>query len=152
MTNEKKRYIYFWSYFIVGYVLPLLYYIVKLGVTKTKTSTTLVMPVLLILVVGVIKLSSVIPEWVKTWKPSFIKGIIASIPIYLITIILITCGLVIKTIMEKQITIAFNYYFEFILVFFGALCISSVLKALHLKYRQLDLIDKGYVLGTINNP
>jgi len=148
MSNEKKRYLFFWLSFLIGYVFPFVYFLCKLGMTKKSTSV--VIPVLFLAIVGVIKLCLAIPGWVATWKPSVTKGIIKSIPIYLITILLITIGLVLKVVLEKQIKVGFQNYFEFILVFFGSLCIASVFSALHEKYRELDLIDKGYVLGTVN--
>lgn len=148
MSNTTKRYLFFWLAFAIGYMFPFVYFICKLGVTKSSTSV--VIPVLFLGIVGVIRLCLAIPGWVATWKPSVTKGIIKSIPIYLITILLITLGLVLKVVATKQIDIAFSSYFEFVIVFFGALCVASIFSALHEKYRELDLIDKGYVLGTVN--
>ena len=148
MNNTKKRYLFFWLSFIIGYIFPLVYFICKLGITKNHK--TIVLPVLLIGLVVIIKLCLVIPDWIATWKPSFAKGIIKAIPIYLLTILLITAGLVLKVVLTKQIEVHFALYFEFILIFFGALCVSSIFNALHLKYKELDLIDKGYTLGVIN--
>jgi len=148
MSNTAKRYLFFWLSFLIGYIFPFVYFLCKLGITKQSTSV--VVPVLFLGIVGVIKLCLAIPGWVATWKPSVAKGIIKSIPIYLITILLITLGLVLKVILTKQIEIGFQNYFEFVIVFFGALCIASIFSALHEKYRELDLIDKGYVLGTVN--
>jgi len=148
MTNEKKRYLFYWLSFIVGYIFPFIYYICRLGITKKRT--TIVIPILFIAIVILIKLCRDIPKWTHTWKPSFWKGIVRSIPIYLTTIILITFGLTLKVLLKKEIELAFNSYFEFVLVFFGALCISTTLEAYHLKYKELDMLDKGYVMGTVN--
>lgn len=143
----KKRYIYFWLYYIIGYMFPLIYFICKLGITKKVTS--IVMPVLFLAIIAVIRLCIAIPTWVSTWRPSMAKGILHSIPIYLLFILLITLGLTLKYIVEAQIKAAFTLYFEVVLVLFGSLIIASIPHALHMKYRELDLIDKGYVLGTV---
>ena len=139
-----KRYIYWWLSFITGYVFPFVYFLIKLGITKTATS--LVMPVIILGIFMILKLCSAIPEWVSTWRPSISKGLIKSIPIYLLFICLVTFGLVFKYILEHQIALAFNMYFEVVLVLFGGLCISSIFSACHLKYKELDLISKGYKL------
>lgn len=148
MSNTVKRYLFFWLSFFIGYMFPFIYFLCKLGITKQSTSV--VIPVLFLGIVGIIKLCFAIPDWISAWKPSVTKGIIKSIPIYLITILLITLGLVLKITLEKQIKIGFQNYFEFVLVFFGALCVASIFSALHEKYRELDMIDKGYVLGVVN--
>ena len=148
MTNAKKRYIFFWLSFAVGYIFPFVYFLCKLGITKKSTS--IVIPVVFLGIVGVLKLCSAIPQWVATWKPSFAKGIIKGIPIYLITIIMITLGLTLKVLLEKQIKVAFSNYFEFIIVFFGSLCLASIFEAYHLKFKELDMIEKGFVLGVVN--
>lgn len=143
-----KRYMYWWLSFITGYMFPFLYFFIKLGVTKQ--ATTIVMPVVIIGIVAVLKLCSAIPEWVSTWQPSILKGILKTIPVYLLFICLITFGLLFKYMLEQQIKLAFNAYFEVVLVLFGGLSVSSVLSAVHLKYKEEDLIAKGYVLGVVN--
>ena len=40
-------------------------------------------------------------------------------------------------------------YFETVLVLFGGIAVGSVIEAFHLKYKELDLIAKGY-LGVVN--
>ena len=144
----NKRYLFWWLSFIVSYIFPLSYFFCKLGITKT--ATTVVMPIVVIGIFAILKLCSAIPEWVSTWQPSVWKGIIKSIPIYLLFICLITFGLVFKHMLEQQIQIAFGMYFECVLVIFGSLCAGSVLGAYHLKYKEEDLIAKGYVLGVVN--
>lgn len=144
----NKRYLFWWLSFITSYIFPLLYFFLKLGVTKT--ATTVVLPVVVIAVFAILKLCSAIPEWVSTWQPSVWKGIIKSIPVYLLFICLITFGLVFKHMLEQQIKVAFGAYFECVLVIFGSLCVGSVLSAYHLKYKEEDLIAKGYVLGVVN--
>lgn len=144
----NKRYLFYWLSYIISYVFPFLYFFIKLGITKT--ATTIVMPVVILGIVAVLKLCSAIPEWVSTWQPSIKKGIIKAIPIYLLFICLITFGLVFKHILEKQIEIAFTSYFEVILVLFGGLSIGSIFSAYHLRYKEEDLLKKGYVLGVVN--
>lgn len=143
----KKRYICFWLYYAIGYIFPIVYFLCKLGITKKVT--TVVMPVLFLVVIAVIKLCTAIPSWVSTWKPSMTKGILYSVPVYLLFIVLMTIGFTLKYIVSAQVEEAFNLYFEVVLVLFGSLCISSVPHALHIKYKELDLIDKGFVLGTV---
>ena len=146
--NTFKRYLFFWLSFIVGYIVPCVYFIVKLGITKQ--ATTIVMPTLLVIVAVVIKLCASIPEWVATWKPSFAKGLIKGIPVFLLFIMLMTLGFTLKALAKAQLDIAFTMYFEVVLVLFGSLTASAFIEALHLKYKELDLIDKGYVLGVVN--
>lgn len=156
MSNSKKRYLYFWIYMVIGYIFPLVYYWIKISSSKQieikgkAVPISILMPIAFIGFVLVIKLCQVVPEWVKTWKPSFKKGIIKAIPIYLLTTVLITLGTTLKTLFKESIELAFTSYFEFVFVFFGALCIASVFNAMHLKYKELDLIEKGYVLGVVN--
>jgi hypothetical protein len=148
MSNTKKRYLFFWVSYTISYLFPLVYFLCKLGITKSSTS--IVMPVLLLAFIAIVKLCIAIPSWVSTWKPSFLKGVIKAIPTYLLFIAFITLGLVLKHVIEKQITAAFLLYFEVIIVMFGSSCVGSIFGALHLKYKELDLIDKGYVLGVVN--
>lgn len=143
-----KRYVYWWLSFIVGYIFPFIYFLVKLGITKSATS--LVMPVVILGIFAILKLCEAIPKWIATWQPSVIKGLIKSIPIMLLFICLVTFGLVFKYMLEHQITIAFTDYFEVVFIIFGSLCVSSVLGAFHQKYKEQDLLDKGYVLGVVN--
>ena len=146
--NTFKRYLFFWLSFIVGYIAPCVYFVVKLGITKKATS--IVMPSLLIIVAVIIKLCASIPEWVSTWKPSFAKGLVKSIPIFLLFIMLMTLGFTLKSIAKEQLEIAFTMYFEVVLVLFGSLSASAFIEALHMKYKELDLLDKGYTLGVVN--
>lgn len=143
-----KRYLYWWLSFIIGYVFPFTYFFVKLGITKT--ATTIVMPVVILGIFAVIKLCTAIPEWISTWQPSVLKGLIKAIPVLLLFICLVTFGLVFKYMLEHQINVAFTAYFEVVFVIFGSLSVSSILSAYHLKYKELDLIKKGYVLGVVN--
>ena len=145
----RKRYMYWWLSFILGYIFPFMYFFIKLGITKT--ATTVVMPVVILGVIAVLKLCAAIPEWVSTWQPSIMKGIIRSIPIYLLFICLITFGLVFKHMIENQIAVAFGSYFEVVFVVFGGHVLGSILGAFHLKYKEDDLIKKGYVLGVVNH-
>ena len=63
---------------------------------------------------------------------------------------LITLGLALKYIIESQLEVAFHMYFETVLVVFGSIAVASIIEAVHLKYKELDLIEKGYVLGVVN--
>lgn len=146
--NTFKRYLFFWLSFIVGYVVPCVYFIVKLGITKQ--ATTIVMPTLLVIIAVVIKLFASIPDWISTWKPSFAKGLIKGIPVVLLFVMLMTLGFTLKHFAENAVELAFDMYFEVVLVLFGSLCAAAFLDALHLKYKELDLMDKGYVLGVVN--
>lgn len=148
MTHATKRYLFFWLSYTIGYLTPLIYFLVKLGITKKATS--IVMPVVLLALLAIIKLSSAIPKWVHTWKPSFVKGLVKAIPVYLLFICLTTIGLTLKVMLEQQIIATFNLYFEVVFVVFGSLCIAGVFDALHLKYKELDMMEKGYVLGVVN--
>lgn len=143
-----KRYTYWWLALIVNYIFPLIYFIVKLGITKESTS--IIMPIIIISIGAIIHLCRAIPIWVESWRPCVLKGIIKASPIYLLFICLITFGLIFKYILENQIDIAFTSYFETVLVVFGSMCIGSVFSALHQKYRDEDLLRKGYVLGVVN--
>ena len=144
---QRKRYLYFWMYYLIGFIFPLVYFLCKLGITKEITS--IVLPVLFIAVIAILKLCSAIPAWISTWRPSVTKGILHSIPMYLLFVLLITIGLTLKYIITKQIEVAFALYFEVVLVLFGSLCVASIPHALHIKYKELDLIEKGYILGTV---
>ena len=144
-----KRYVYWWLSFITGYIFPFVYFFVKLGITKNATS--IVMPVVILGIFAILKLCDAIPKWIATWRPSIMKGLIKSIPVFLLFICLVTFGLVFKYMLENQFTVAFGAYFEVVFVIFGGLSVSSVLGALHQKHKELDLLSKGYVLGTVNN-
>lgn len=148
MSNYAKRVLFYWLAFGVSYVFPFLYFLIKLGITQQKT--TIVIPVIIIGFMGIIRLSSDIPRWVGTWRPSFGKGLIKAIPKILLFIILITLGLTLKIIIEREIELKFAMYFETVLVLFGGIAVGSVIEAFHLKYKELDLIAKGYVLGVVN--
>lgn len=148
MSDYVKRVLFYWLSFSVSYVFPFLYFLIKLGITQQKT--TIVIPVIIIGFMGIIRLSSDIPRWVGSWKPSFGKGLIKAIPKILLFIILITLGLTLKTIITREIEIKFAMYFETVLVLFGGIAVGSVIEAFHLKYKELDLIAKGYVLGVVN--
>lgn len=145
----RKRYMYWWLSFILGYIFPFTYFFIKLGITKT--ATTVVMPVIILGIIAVLKLCTAIPEWVSTWQPSIMKGIIKSIPVYLLFICLITFGLLFKHMIENQVAVAFGAYFEVVLIVFGGHVLGSLFGAFHLKYKEEDLIKKGYVLGVVNN-
>jgi hypothetical protein len=144
----KQRYLYYWLWFISSYVFPFVYFLIKLGVTQQTTK--IVMPVVILFIIAVFRISIDIPRWVETWQPSFKKGIIKSIPKILLFVILITLGLTLKHILRKQIDIAFTAYFETVIVLFGGMTVGSIFGAYHLKYKELYLIENGYVLGVVN--
>jgi hypothetical protein len=145
---KKERYLYYWLGFSISYILPFLYFVIKLGFTQQVTQ--LVMPTIVVAVIGVIKLSSDIPKWISSWEPSIWKGLIKSIPKFVLFIALVTLGLTLKYIIDRAIDLAFATYFETVIVLFGGACVGSVFEALHLKYKELYLIGKGYVLGVVN--
>lgn len=147
-NNQTKRYIYYWTSFLVGYVFPFVYFTVKVGITKTSTS--IVLPTVLTLVFLVVKLTTDIKEWTSTWKPSFKKGMVQAIPKLLLFILLISLGLTLQVILKRQVEIMMSSYFEAVLVIFGAQALSEIIRAMHLKYKEMDLIEKGYVLGVVN--
>ena len=143
-----KRYLYWWLSFLVGYVFPFAYFFIKLGITKT--ATTIVLPVIILGVFAVLKLCTAIPAWISTWRPSIGKGLLKALPIYLLFICLVTFGLVFKYMLEHQVDVAFSSYFEVVFVVFGGLSLGSTIGAVHQKYKEEDLIKKGYVLGVVN--
>lgn len=143
-----KRYLYWWISFFIGYIFPFIYFFAKLGITKT--ATTVVLPVVILAVIAVIKLCTAIPEWIATWRPSVFKGLLKSLPIFLLFICLVTFGILFKYMLENQIELAFGAYFETIFIVFGSLSLSAVFGAFHLKYKEEDLLKKGYVLGVVN--
>lgn len=141
------RLLYYWIAFTLSYIFPFVYFLVKLGITKT--STTVVLPTLFLGIIAIVKLAIDIPKWVETWQPSFKKGLIKALPKLCLFIILITLGLTLRYMINNAIQIAFSVYFETVLVLFGGMAVGSVFEAYHLKYKELDLIDKGYVLGVV---
>lgn len=144
----NKRYLYWWVSFLIGYIFPFTYFAIKLGVTKQATS--IVMPVVILGIVAILELCKTIPEWIATWRPCFLKGFIKVIPTFLLFICMITFGLALKYMFEHYIELSLFLYFEVVLVVFGSQCVSGVLKAIHQKYKELDLLNKGYTLGVVN--
>lgn len=148
MTNWQKRVLYYWLALVVGYVFPFVYFLIRTGVTQQRT--TIVFPIILISILAVFKISTDVSGWTKSWKPSIGKGLVKAIPKLLLFILLITFGLALKYIIERQLEVAFHMYFETVLVVFGSIAVASIIEAVHLKYKELDLIEKGYVLGVVN--
>ena len=148
MTNWQKRVLYYWLALVVGYIFPFVYFLIRTGITKQRT--VIVFPIILIGILAVFKISADISGWTKSWKPSIGKGLVKSIPKLLLFILLITFGLTLKYIVERQLEAAFHMYFETVLVVFGSITVASIIEAVHLKYKELDLIEKGYVLGVVN--
>lgn len=145
----NKRYLYWWVSFIVRFLFPFAYFGIKLGITKE--ATTIVMPTVILGVVAIVYLCNAIPDWIKTWRPCFLKGFVKSIPLYLLFISLVTLGLLLKYMLENSIVISFNLYFEVVFVIVGSACIGGVFSALHQQYKEIDLLNKGYTLGVVNN-
>lgn len=139
---------YYWLDFIFSYVAPFTYFFIKLGVTKQVTK--IIMPLVLIGLFALIRLAADVPKWVSTWSPSFKKGLVKAIPKLLLFIALITLGLTFKYMIDRFIHQAFNTYFETVTVMFGGMAIGSIFGAFHMKYKELDMIDKGFVLGVVN--
>ena len=147
--NQKKN-MYYWISFAVGYVLPFVYFAIKLGFTEASISNKIVMPTIIVGTLGIIKLASDMPRWVSTWEPSLMKGLAKATPKILLFIVLITLGLTLKYVIENSIDVAFTSYFETVIVLFGSMSVASIFEAFHLKYKELYLISKGYVLGVVN--
>lgn len=143
-----KRVITYWLALAVGYLFPLIYFYISAGITKQTTK--LVMPTLIAGIFLVSRLTSDIRKWTSTWQPSFWKGMLLALPKLILFIILITVGLVLKWLVENQIEATFYIYFETVFVLFGGQAVGAIIDAFHLKYYQLDLISKGYVLGVVN--
>lgn len=143
-----KRVVTYWLAFAVGYLFPFIYFFISAGITKQ--STKWVLPTLIAGIFLVAKLTRDIPHWTRTWQPSFMKGMLAALPKLLLFTVLISLGLLLKWIIAKQIESSFYTYFETIIVLFGGQSVGAVINAFHLKYYQLDLIAKGYVLGVVN--
>lgn len=150
-TDENlylKRILTYWLSVAVGYVFPFVYFFVTAGITQQATKW--VLPTLISGFFLVAKLSADIPKWTSTWRPSFWKGMLLATPKLLTFIILVSVGVVLKWLIERQIEVAFYTYFETVIVLFGGQAVGAVIGAFHLKYYQLDLIAKGYVLGVVN--
>ena len=145
---KKQKNLYYIIAYIIGYVLPFAYFAIKMGVTKEVT--TIVVPTVMVGFVGIIKLGVDIPSWVATWEPSLKKGMVKAVPKVLLFILLITLGLTLRYMLMRSIDLAFFTYFETVMVLFGGLALGSVFEAYHLKYKELYLISKGYVLGVVN--
>lgn len=143
-----RRVMYYWISFIVGYVFPFVYFLIRSGVTKQ--STKIVMPTLIAGIFLVMRLTRDIPEWTRDWQPSFWKGLLIGLPKIILFLILMAIGGVLSWVLKQQIETAMYTYFEVISVMFGAQSVAAVINAFHLKYKQLDLIEKGYVLGVVN--
>lgn len=147
---RKLKNMYYWIAFAIGYAFPFTYFAIKLGFTQDSVSSKIVMPVLIVGILGVLKLSSDLPRWVSTWEPSFYKGLMKAVPKLILFIVLITLGLSLKYVIEQSIEVKFAAYFETVLVLFGSMTVASIFEAFHLKYKELYLISKGYVLGVVN--
>jgi len=143
-----KRVLTYWLAVAVGYIFPFVYFFITAGVTKQASK--FVMPTLIAGIFLFAKLSADVKEWTKSWQPSFWKGFLIASPKILLFAILISVGLVLKWLVERQIEASFYTYFETVIVLFGGQAVGGIIGAFHLKYYQLDLISKGYVLGVVN--
>jgi hypothetical protein len=149
VNYAARRVTYYWLSLVSSYGFPIAYFGVKLGFTKESTS--IVMPLIMMIGLVAIRIGMDIPIWIRSWRPSFMKGMLRAIPILILFIVLITLGLTLKYMLDNQVTLSFVPYFETVLVVFGSMSVGSIINALHLKNKELDMIAKGYVLGTINN-
>lgn len=143
-----KRVLFYWLSFTIGYVFPFVYFLITAG--YTKQSSKWVLPTLIAGIFLVIKLSNDIPKWTDTWRPSFWKGMLQAVPKLLLFMILMTVGVLLEWVVKANIETAFYLYFETVIVLFGGQALGAIVGAFHLKYRQLDMIAKGYVLGVVN--
>lgn len=144
----RKRVITYWLALAIGYIFPLAYFYISAGVTKQATKW--VMPTLIAGIFLVSRLTSDVKRWTSTWQPSIWKGLLLALPKIILFMILVTVGLVLKWLVENQIEATFYVYFETVFVIFGGQALGAIIDAFHLKYYQLDLISKGYVLGVVN--
>jgi len=145
---RKQRISFYWMSFLSGYVFPLTYYGIKLGITKE--GSTIMLPIILLVLIGVVKLAMDLPTWVSTWRPGIWKGLILMLPILIIFIMLITLGVGLQYILSREVQLNMIPYYETVLVLFGSHTVAGVFNAVHLKYKDLDLLSKGYVLGVVN--
>lgn len=150
VNYKQKKNMYYWISFAVGYVLPFVYFAIKLGFTEASISNKIVMPTIIVGTLGIVKLASDMPRWVSTWEPSLMKGLAKATPKILLFVVLISLGLTLKYVIENSIDVAFTAYFETVIVLFGSMSVASIFEAFHLKYKELYLISKGYVLGVVN--
>lgn len=145
---RRKKNLFYWTAFGCSYIFPFVYFAIRFGFTKQVTQ--IILPVVIVAVFAVVKLARDLPKWVSTWEPSIKKGLVKAIPVFLLFIFLITFGLILKYIIEKQIDANFVIYFETVFVFFGSMCVGAIFEAYHLMYKELYLISRGYVLGVVN--
>jgi hypothetical protein len=146
----KRRILFYWLSRATSYGLPLTYYAVKLGVTRvTEPATTIVMPILILAFLGVVRIGMDVPAWIANWQPSFMKGMLKALPVLLLFGMLITIGLTLQYVIETQPILPFGTYFEAVLTLFGSMSVGSVLEAFHLKNKELDMLNKGFVLGVV---
>jgi hypothetical protein len=143
-----KRVTTYWASIALGYIFPFLYFFISAGVTRQATKW--VMPTLIAGIFLVVKVSVDLKAWTSTWRPSFRKGLLLATPKLLLFVILISVGVVLKWLIEREIETSFYTYFETVIILFGGQSLGAIVGAFHLKYYQLDLIDKGYVLGVVN--
>lgn len=148
LLYRKRKNQFYWLAYLFSYILPFTYFAVKLGLTQEVTK--IVMPTVIVGLLGILRLSSDIPRWVSTWEPSFAKGLVKGIPKIILFVILITLGLTLKYVMERTFTLGFEAYFETVIVLFGGSAVGAIFEAYHLKYKELYLLAKGYVLGVVN--
>lgn len=143
-----KRIITYWLAIAIGYIFPLVYFFITAGITKQASK--IAMPTLIAGIFLFARLTGDVKEWTKSWRPSLWKGLVVAAPKILLFVILITIGLVLKWLVEHQMEASFYVYFETVIVLFGGQALGAIINAFHLKYYQLDLIEKGYVLGVVN--
>jgi hypothetical protein len=143
-----KRYLFYWLSVAVSYIFPLIYFIVRFTV-GVKTTTVIPMPIIITLAILVIKISLDIPNWIKDWRPSFLKGFIKGLPVIFMTAIFVSLGLVLEGAITELRAFT-NAYWEVIGVLFGGMSTGTIFTAFHLKYKEQHLLSQGYTLGVIN--
>ena len=146
-TLKLRRYIYFWLSFFCAYIMPFIVFAVTLGVFH-KTNA-IVIPTVLVLILGVIKLMTAIPAWVSTWEPSILKGLIKETPKIIILLIALTIAVMLSKDIKINALIALDNLIVLSIVI-AFVIVGSVFEAFHMKYKELYLLDSGYVLGTVN--
>jgi len=145
---KRLKNIYYVFALLISYGIPITYFGVKYGITKEVTQ--FVMPFVFSILLLAIKVAVDTPAWVGTWEPSVKKGLVKGLPKILLFVFLVTLGLLIRYMLQRQIDVAFVSYFETVFILFGSIAVGTVIEAYHLKYLELYQISKGYVLGVVN--
>ena len=86
---------------------------------------------------------------VSTWEPSILKGLIKETPKIIILLIALTAAVMLSKDIKINALIALDNLIVLSIVI-AFVIVGSVFEAFHMKYKELCLLDSGYVLGTVN--